>query len=316
MLVLLSNSCNFKDQKKMTTKKPGQLIIFHAGSLSVPFHEIADSFNQEYPNINVKLEASGSVDAARKISDLGRKADIMASADYKIIDKLLIPKHAEWLIKFAANEMVIAYDKDSKYASKINKENWYEIILNEDVFYGRSDPNSDPCGYRSVLTSKLAEDYYGEKNLSNRILNKNKNFIRPKETDLLALLEVNALDYIFIYRSVAVQHDLDYIPLPDSINLSNPEYAEHYKKATVEISGTQPGETITLPGEPMIYGITIPKSSTNRENAETFLHFVLSVDKGLKILEKNGQPSLVPSPVQNYTQLPDGYKKYATDITR
>ena len=33
---------------------------------------------------------------ARMIAELGKPADIMASADYKVIDKALIPAMADW----------------------------------------------------------------------------------------------------------------------------------------------------------------------------------------------------------------------------
>ncbi|HAN78917.1 MAG TPA: tungstate ABC transporter substrate-binding protein WtpA, partial [Bacteroidales bacterium] len=40
---------------------------------------------------------------------------------------------------------------------------WYKIMLDPKVQIGRADPNSDPCGYRSVLVSKLAEKHYKQK---------------------------------------------------------------------------------------------------------------------------------------------------------
>jgi len=305
------NSSQKSNEDKETIS--GDLVIFHAGSLSVPFHEIADSFETIHPQVNVKLEAAGSVDCARKITDLERKADIMASADYKVINELLIPDYTDWLIKFAANEMAIVYHKDSKYASKIDENNWPEILLKEDVYYGRSDPDSDPCGYRSVLTAKLAEDYYDKENFAEEILSKNRNFIRPKETDLLSLLETNTLDYIFLYRSVAEQHGLEYLLLPDSINLGNPELSEHYASVNVKIAGKKPGEKINIKGEPMIYGVTMLKNAPNPEVARRFLHFLLSEEQGLKIIENNGQPSLVPTSSKTYEKIPESFKKYAHD---
>ena len=51
-------------------------------------------------------------------------------------------------------------------------------------------------------------------------------FIRPKETDLLALLEAGEIDYLFIYRSVAQQHGLKMILLDDAMNLKAAKLAE------------------------------------------------------------------------------------------
>ena len=124
----------------------GDVMVFHAGSLAVPFKEVVKAFNKEYPRVRVLSEASGSRAAARKISDLNRDADVFGSADYTVIDTLLIPAHASWTIRFAANEMVLAYTGHSRRAGEIDGTNWHHLLLDENVAYGRSDPNSDPCG--------------------------------------------------------------------------------------------------------------------------------------------------------------------------
>lgn len=291
----------------------GDLIIFHAGSLSIPLKEVSEAFNKEYPDVNIIREAAGSRKCARKITDLKRECDIMASADYTVIDQLLIPVYADWNIKFATNEMTIVYTDKSKYSNEINRGNWYNILMKDDVVYGRSDPNSDPCGYRAVLTMKLADKYYNKDSLSKVLLKKDVRYIRPKETDLLALLESHNIDYIFLYRSVAQQHGLKYLILPDEINLKNPAFAELYHSVTVDISGKKPGEFITKRGEPMVYGITILKDAPNKKAALKFLEFLLDKDKGMKIMEENGQPSAVPMHTDSYDKIPEVLKKYALD---
>ena len=175
--------------------------------------------------------------------------------------------------------MAIVFTEKSKYANEIDSTNWFEILLKDDVTYGRSSPDSDPCGYRSVLVSKLAEAYYKEPGFAAALLEKDQKYIRPKETDLIALLETHTLDYIFIYRSVAVQHGLKYIVLPDRVNLKNSEFADYYKQAEVKISGKEPGKFITKTGEPMVYGITLLKNAPNKENAMKFLDFFLSTKR-------------------------------------
>lgn len=296
-----------------TTILHGELIIFHAGSLSVPFREISLAFNKEHPNLEIKMEAAGSVACARKIIDLKRECDVFGSADYNVIDKMLIPDYAKWNIKFVTNEMAIVFTEKSKYNEIIDKDNWIDILLRKDVFYGRSDPNSDPCGYRSILTIKLAEKYYNKTGLTNAFLEKDNNFIRPKETDLVALLETKTLDYIFLYRSVAEQHGLMYLILPDQINLKNPDFQELYSTVSVDINGTKPGEMITQKGEPMVYGITIPKNAPNPDAAIKFVEFVLTQNKGLSIMEKNGQPSILPESTKTFENLPQRLKKFAKE---
>lgn len=288
-----------------------QLIIFHAGSLSVPVRQINEAFNELHPEVEIRPEAAGSVACARKITDLKQPCDVMLSADYNVIDKFLIPKYSSWNIKFASNEMVIAFTGNSAEAGKINSQNWPEILTNQKVRYGRSNPDSDPCGYRTVLCLKLSDRFYHQPELSGLLLPKDNIYIRPKETDLIALLETQTIDYIFIYRSVAVQHNLKYINLPDSVNLKNPALSDWYRTASVAIAGKAPGEKITQRGEPMIYGLTIPDNAPDRNLAVEYIRFLLSSDEGMKIMEENGQPSLVPSPSATWQNIPEALQPFA-----
>jgi len=284
------------------------IIVFHAGSLAVPFLQMEKAFEAKYPNYDVKREVSGSRQAARKVSDIGRKADVVASADYKVIDNLLISKNAKFNIQFATNEMAIAYTDNSKFYREINAENWTEIVLRKGVKIGHSNPNSDPCGYRSILVTKLAGKYYKKPSFFKDLLgyknmykvgdeDKSKVVVRPKETDLLALLQVHALDYLYIYKSVAQQHGLKYITLPKEISLKDAAFDRLYSSVSFNISGKNPGEIIEKKGGVMVYGLTIPQnvqSPINEKGAVDFVNFVLSKE-GSEIMEKNGQGVISPA---------------------
>lgn len=271
-----------------SSKNSKIITILHAGSLSAPFKAIADSFETENPEITVNLEASGSLANARKIIDLNRNCDIFASADYLITNELLMPDYTDFNIVFAGNEMAIAYTQKSKYNEIINDKNWYEILLKNDVIYGRSDPNSDPCGYRTEILIALAEKM---QNSSRQIgtkfelLNKNKNSIRPKEVDLIALLQTNSIDYAFLYLSVCKQHNLNYLKLPDSINLSNHKLKEHYRKGETTINFNNPNEKKIITGEAILYSITVLKEAYNKPEVIKFFKFFFDEYKGQKILK-------------------------------
>jgi molybdate/tungstate transport system substrate-binding protein len=311
-IIILSSCQGFVDKSFVKDGEPsGNLIIFNAGSLSVPFKQLADTFQQIYPRVHVLAEAGGSVACARKISDLHRECDIMASADYSIIDKMLIPGFASWNIKFASNEMSIVYSDKSRYAREINDKNWYQILMRDDVRFGRSDPNSDPCGYRTVLMLKLAEKYYGKSGLTESFLKKDIRFMRPKEVDLLSLLETNTIDYIFIYRSVAVQHKLRFLNLAEEINLRNPGMSELYNSVSVEINGDKPGKKIIQRGEPAVYGLTILRNAPNKKAAMAFVNFLLSNQKGMKIMEKCGQTTVIPAYSSSFDSIPSTLKHFA-----
>jgi len=285
-----------------------KIVIFHAGSLSVPFSQMEKAFEAEYPEYDIQREASGSRAAARKITDIKKPADVMASADYKVIDNLMIPNHAKFNAQFATNEMALAFTDKAKYADEITSENWTEVFLRDGVKVGHSDPNMDPCGYRSMLVTKIAENYYNTPGLFDKLFgygesyqtgeeNKDKVIVRPKETDLLGLIEAGMYDYLYIYKSVAEQHNLRYIELPEEVSLKSAKFASEYQKATFKINGKKPGEWITKKGGPMVYGITVAEndqSPVNKKGAVLFVQYVLS-EKGQKIMEKNGQGVIAPA---------------------
>jgi molybdate/tungstate transport system substrate-binding protein len=293
----------------LQAKEP--VVVFHAGSLSVPFAGIEKAFEAKYPQYDLVREAAGSRACARKITDIHKAADVMASADYKVIDNLLIPDFAKFNVRFATNEMVIAYTSRSRYAAEITSKNWPQIFLREGVKIGHSNPNLDPCGYRAVLVTKLAERYYRIPGFFDTLLGygtsyssgeerRGKVIVRPKETDLLALLESGAYDYLYIYRSVAQQHGLKFISLPEEVNLGSAAYSGLYAKVHFDITGKKPGLYLTKKGAPMVYGVTIVDDGKrlphNRKGAKAFLHFLLS-DEGKTIMKQNGQGVIDPPAV-------------------
>jgi molybdate/tungstate transport system substrate-binding protein len=302
---------NFCFAQKNQQPLSGDLVIFHAGSLSMPMKEISAAFKKIHPEVNILMESAGSVDCARKVTDLNKSCDIIASADYKVIDNMLMPKYADWNIKFVSNEMSIVYTEKSRHAGEINAQNWYNLLLKKDVAFGRADPNADPCGYRAVMAIQLAEKFYNKPGLTGLLTSKDQNYMRPKEVDLLALLETQSVDYIFLYKSVAIQHNLKYLVLPGEVNLKEPKFADLYNTAVVSINGKEPGQQVKMKGEPMIYGVTMINTAPNKAVALAFLEFMLSKEHGIKILEKNGQPSVIPQQNAQFDKLPASLKPFA-----
>lgn len=278
----------------------GKLIIFHAGSLSVPMEKMEKAFEGENPGTDVLREAGGSTKMARLISEVGKPADIMASADYKVIDNNLIPNYASWNIRFATNQLVLAYTDQSRYADEITADNWYEILQKEDVVWGHSDPNLDPCGYRSLMVLQLAERFYGIDGLYEDLLaNRPKKNIRPKSVELVNLLKTGNMDYAWEYLSVAVQHGLEYVKLDDHINLGNYAYDNMYALAEVRVTGKKPGTWITKKGKSCTYGVTMIQDAANPDAAVRFLQYLLDPEGGLKILDEMGQPPFIPARVSS-----------------
>jgi len=281
------------------------ITVFQAGSLKIPFMQISKAFENKYPKYLVKMENSGSIKAAKKIYEEGKTADVLASADYKVIDNLLIPKYAKFNVQFSTNEMVIAYTKKSKYAKEITEKNWTEIFLREDVKIAHTNPNLDPCGYRSIFVTKLAEKFYNIPEFYNNLLgykefykeqNKNKIIVRNTESELLKLIQENKYDYLFIYKSVAKQHNLEHIILPKEISLKDNEHENFYKTVSFKVEGEKKGLYISKKAEAMIYAITIIQNddlAKVKKGAIKFVNYVLSKE-GQSIMYKNGQGVINP----------------------
>jgi molybdate/tungstate transport system substrate-binding protein len=283
--------------------KTKDIIIFHAGSLSVPLKLIAREYEKQHPEIHILLESAGSLICARKITELKKPCDIIASADYFVINELLIPEYTNWSIRFATNEIVIAGSGKSKYIKELTSDNWTELLQRDDVIYARSDPDSDPCGYRTVFTFKLAENYYKKPGLAEKMAAKNREYIRPKEVDLVALVESNAIDYMFQYKSVAIQHRMQYIELPSEINLSDPSKNDIYQSVSLDVAGSKPGTRMKVTGEYINYSVSVLDNAPQKDAAIDFLDFLLSPE-GMEIFRNNGQEPIIPFSTEQADVLP------------
>jgi molybdate/tungstate transport system substrate-binding protein len=291
-----------------------KLIIFHAGSLSVPVKELSAVFMKENPGVTILTEASGSLHTARKITELDKQCDIMLSADHFVVSSMLVPDYASWNIRFATNEIVIAYRRESKYSSIFREDNWADILLKNDVIMGRADPDADPCGYRTVFAAKLAEEYYGRTGLADSLLGKNTEYIRPKEVDLVALVSSGVIDYMFQYKSVAIQHGFRYLELPDEINLSSPLLAEKYSAVSYMIPGETPGVRTEVRGDYISYSGTVLDKAPQKELALKFFEFMLS-EEGAAIFRGCGQDPLVPPVADDTDAVPASLRKFMAAVT-
>ncbi|QDR79464.1 substrate-binding domain-containing protein [Sporomusa termitida] len=272
------------------TKK---LTIFHAGSLSRVLQPIALAFELQNPGISVHLEGSGARMAARKAIQHPDTCDIVASADYSIIDDFLKPEYATFNIQLAKNRLVLSFSDQSQYANAIQPDNWYNILLKPGVTYGHTDPELDPAGYRTKLCWQLAERYYKQAGLFN-CLNTNllPENILTDSAIIRSRLTSGKLDYFFGYESTARQNSYRFINLPDAINFSADEYSSYYEQAALQLSGKQPGTVMTVKGQPIIYSITLIETTRRRDLALQFLEFLL--DQGTAPIVAAGLIPLSP----------------------
>jgi len=182
------------------------------------------------------VEAHGSLAAARLVEDGLREPDAVALADPALVDDL-----AGWSAAFATNAMAVAYDPESSAAAAIEADG-AAALAREEVAVGRTDPTTDPLGYRTLLTLDLARraGLPVEGVLAN-------SSVFP-ETQLVRTLVEGPLDAAFVYRNMAETHGVPRVDLPPELDLSDPSYADRYREASVTVEGT------TRRGEPVRYG--------------------------------------------------------------
>ena len=268
-----------------------KVFVMYAGSLVNIFEDFIGPAFQNESGYIYEGEGKGSVQVANLIKDRFRTPDVFVSAGTIPIVMLMntTPPMVDWLVKFATAEIVIAYNPNSKYFEDLEKARkgeiqWYDVISEGGFKLGRTDPELDPKGYYGIIATKLADIYYNDFSIKERILGPDRNpeQIFPEET-LKTVLETGQLDAIIAYKHEAVSRGLPYITLPKEINLGYPIYSDYYRLANY----TMQFDDRIIYGEPVEFSITIPKTVKNMEGATSFLEFVRSKN-GSQLLENQG----------------------------
>lgn len=267
------------------------LVVFNAGSLARPMRAALDTFAAR-EGVRPEQESAGSLETARKLTELGKIPDLIALADAEVFPRYLVPEFMDGYVEFARNRMVLAYTDRSRFAAEMGPDSWWRIVLRPGVETGRSDPQLDPNGYRTMMVWQLAERHYGEPGLAARLeaASPLRN-VRPKEADLVGLLQAGEFDYIWSYESIARAIGLRYVELPKAIDLSPPDSADSYARASITVRGARAGDSVTFRGAPIVYAFAVPRAAPHPGLAARFAAFLLS-DEGRAILRREGLDAL------------------------
>jgi molybdate/tungstate transport system substrate-binding protein len=300
---------------KGTPLNQGKVFVMYAGSLVKIFEDVIGPAFQNETGYTYVGEGRGSVQGANMIRDGFRSPDVFVSAGAIPILNLMDnkPQLAEWLLEFGSSEMVIAYSPNSPYYDDLEKAKkgdmpWYDAISKEGFKFGRTDPKLDPKGYYAIITAKLANIYYNDSSIKERVLGEDGNSkqIFPEEI-LKTILESGQLDAVVAYKHEAISRGLPYITLPKEINLGDPLFSNFYKKANYT---SESADQKTIYGEPIYFSITIPQTVKNMEGAISFVNFLLS-ENGSKIMENQGLGSIDVFPEGDANKLPPSVKDLA-----
>jgi molybdate/tungstate transport system substrate-binding protein len=266
------------------TSAPGDaLLVYNAASVTRPVRAVLDSFTA-HTGVRTEQETASSLELARKVTELGAEPDVLLLADPDIFPKLLEPTFTTWYAIFARNRIVLGYTPKSKGASEIDSTNWFKILERPGVEVGRSDPQKDPSGYRTLLVWQLAANHYKQPGLYNRMLEAAppKN-VRAREAEQVALLQTGELDYIWTYQNLADNAGLKYVKLPGDVDLGSPADSNVYAQVSTRVLGKRAGDTVIFRGVPILFGAAIPVNAPHAKVAERFVAFLLSAE-GARIL--------------------------------
>ncbi|MGA7369774.1 MAG: extracellular solute-binding protein [Nitrososphaeraceae archaeon] len=305
VIATANNSKVSPDQKDLVS-------VIYAASLVKIFEESLGPAFQTDIGYPYQGEARGSLQIANMILDGLRKPDVFVSAGTIPIMKLMNATDplADWLVKFGAAEMVIAYSSDSRFFNDLEKARtgeipWYKVLSNPDLKFGRTDPELDPKGYYMIITAELANKYYNDSGIKQRILGEDRNpkQIFPEET-LKTILEQGQLDAVAAYKHEAVARGLPYITLPPKINLADPTFSNFYNTSSYTLEN---GKGQTVLGEPIYFSFTIPVTVKNLAGTTAFATFILSAN-GENILEEQGLNFIKPIVEGNIEDIPSAIR--------
>jgi len=264
--------------------------VLYAGSLTAVMEGAIGPAFQVASGLGFRGEPHGSVAGAHLVREGVRQPDVYVTADPATL-ALLGDTDPGWAIGFARGELVVAYAARGRFESALDSASrgelpWYEVASRAGFRLGRTEPELDPKGYRTLWMLELAETYYGIRGLAGRLENPaHADRLVYPEPHLAVRVETGELDAGVFYLAEALAQGLRVLRLPPEINQSDPRLAALYGGYTYASRG---GALIR--GSPILYAVTLPKGFRRADATNaglTFLRFLLG-GEGRRLLREAG----------------------------
>ena len=285
------------------TQAADALRVAYAGSMGVVMDRFIGPAFAKANGVDYQGIGQGAYGLARQLQGKLLQADVFISITPGPIDILKRAGMIDTAVPVASTQMVITYSPKSRFLPELEaaakgKTPWYEVLQTPGLRFGRTDAAIDPQGQNIIFTMLLAQNFYKQPGLADRILGGYQNpqqiFTEPS---LLSRLEAGQLDASSGYLSAARSHHLPYIELPDEINLSNPEMDARWYK-TVQFGIRLPsGKQATLNTQPLVFYATVLKDSKQPALAGKFVQFLQS-SEGQKMFGDNGYSPPKGGPIE------------------
>ncbi|WP_232821496.1 extracellular solute-binding protein [Acidithiobacillus ferrivorans] len=256
---------------------PGRLCRFHGSGYG---QHLGPAFAKTH-HVTYQGEGQGAYGLAHLIAAKKLRTDVFISitpGPIKVLEKAGMVSKA---VPVASTAMVIAYSPKSRYAKEFaaaaaDKMPWYTVLEKPGIQFGRTDPQTDPQGQNIIFTFLLAQKYYHQPELVQRVLGPVENQKQIfTEASLLTRLKSGQMDASSGYESAVKSLHLPFIILPDEINLSNPAMAKAWYD-TVHFSMMVDGKTKTLHTQPLVFYAAVPKDAPHPKLGEAFIRFMTS----------------------------------------
>lgn len=237
------------------------VVVFAAASMGPTLEALAGPFAAANPGAHLEVELSSSRAACTKVTEQGRSADLVLSADSEQLRELLVPKHASELTRFASNRLVFAALANREIGKRLATEPWQKVATTPALRIGIADPAQAPVGARTIAALQANDTVETDATLrvGATLLELLKGpAVRPDVSKLIAPLETGELDAAFLYESEAKQYGFAYALLDARID----------------------GSTTTF------YAASVPKNAPHPGKGEALLALLLS-DKGRKVAARH-----------------------------
>jgi molybdate/tungstate transport system substrate-binding protein len=185
----------------------------------------------------------------------------------------------------AHTEMVIAYSPKSRFAPQFEaaskgKTDWWKVLQESGLRFGRTDPVTDPQGRNIIFTMMLAAKIYKQADLVEKVLGAaiNEKQIFQEQT-VQARLQSGELDAASAYKIQPGPFNLPFITLPKEINLSGQSVHADHPDITLNVGGK------SYDPEPLIYYAAVLKDAPNPAGAAAFMAW-LRGDRGQAIFRR------------------------------
>jgi len=318
-----SSNSSSAGSNSSTTIPSSPLILYSADAYVAESTTLENAFTNSTGIMMAPPKSAGSLLLAQQIAQGNPVSVFIAVSRSAMRPAYLGNQSSGWAIAFASDQMTLAYSNASiqnsaassilaaynSAAASNTTEAWYSFfssITSGSVKIGISNPNADPAGYRAWIVLEAASQAYANNStlFGNRIISNNGNITGASAADLVGPLETGQIQFLFIYKSAAIAHKLNYLQLPDQVNLGNPKYSKFYSQFSYTLSkGVEKGAVIAL-------YITVPADSTDTADSLQFVVFV--VKNSPPLLSPFGLIPMTPARLYNSTTIPEPLQELVT----